>query len=259
MENTISMLREIAGIKPEVPDYAKNHVSNDHKAVFQNSGLDWWTWLEANESLVMCEVRYDDAIIKLWRLDNIAVDNDNDDIIRDKGLSCSENAEIPQQFTPETLSGNYYNAYQDGEQWRYDTLTFSDPDGECESEYAAECGNLSVNGKYIYDTRWELWEEPEGNVISWEIPALGKQWLAICHRAEDHHQMLWKISKGDLIVALREFQCSEEYFFFSVSNAEAFINEKFPGPRNFRKIPRSQEFSKKNGGEGGALSQRPDF
>jgi len=38
--------------------------------------------------------------------------------------------------------------------------------------------------------------------------------------------MLWKISKGDLIVALREFQCSEEYFFHNIANAEAFAERQ---------------------------------
>lgn len=130
---------------------------------------------------------------------------------------------IPEQFTPETLSGTYYDAYNDGTSWRYDVLTFSEPAESCENENAVSCGDLSVTGLYTYETVWELWAEPEGNVISWDIPGLGRQFLAVCKRQPTHLRMLWKISRGDLIVALREFQCSEEYFFFAETDAKAFI------------------------------------
>jgi hypothetical protein len=137
----------------------------------------------------------------------------------------TEPQEIPEQFTPTSLVGTYYNAYHDGDVWRYDTLTFSDPDGECENPHVSECGDLEATGQYSYTSRWEIWEEPEGSVIAWDIPALGKQWLAICERTETTYKMLWKISKGDLVVALREFQCNQqEYFFFSETDAAAFAD-----------------------------------
>jgi len=142
----------------------------------------------------------------------------------------SEPFVIPEQFTPETLKGVYFDVYHDGAVWRYDELIFSESDNSennpCENPNAVSCGNLTVIGLYDYETRWELWTEPEGNIISWTIPGFGIQWLAICKRNADHFQMVWKGSKGDAVVALREGLCSGEFFFFSFADALNFISKQ---------------------------------
>ncbi len=234
----IHSLRRIAGTAPE--SGMIEHISPENVRAFDASGESWETWyIDNRDNLTELHLDADiNVCVRVYTYDHVSVDanedgldikesypNPNNDCSCNDGDACIPEPEIPEQFDPETIAGTYYNTYHDGEDWRIDTLIFSKSDGECTSPHITSCGNMTAEGQYAYESRWELWDENEGMILSWDIPAFGKQWIGITTRTDSHFEICWKISKGDLIVALRDFSCAyTERFFFDIADAEAFVS-----------------------------------
>ncbi len=114
---------------------------------------------------------------------------------------------------PDVTWRTFWCVYEYDGEWKATTYSF----GEAKVRWLEELTENQADLKYYGDYRLE------DGLLTFSHFKYGEQWLAVTAEEPDRYRLCWKYSKAELV---ESFPCEmEEFFFFDVSDAEAFLEE----------------------------------
>ena len=112
---------------------------------------------------------------------------------------------------PDVVGKTFWCVYEYDGEWKTTTYSF----GETQVRWLEELTENQADLRYYGDYRIE------SGLLMFSHYKYGEQWLSITSTEPDRYNLCWQYSKGELAEA---FPCDmPEYFFFDVSDAEAFL------------------------------------
>lgn len=119
---------------------------------------------------------------------------------------------------PDVTWKTFWCVYFYNKEWRVTTYSF----GETQVRWLEEFTENPADLKYYGDYRIE------DGLLMFNHFKYGEQWLSITAEEADRYQLCWKYSKTNLV---ESYPCEmQEFFFFDVSDAEAFLEEQEEEP-----------------------------